>query len=193
MGVPVHEAILIEGLREGDVKIYDYLFHLYYSGMVVFVEKYIPDRAVAEDIVQEFFVKLWANRERLRIMNGLKAYFFTSLKNRCIDHLRHEATKGKAEKQLLEKLQEVNNEQNLLIESELLAQINAAIEKLPPVCREIFVLNRFDGLKPAEIAEIKGISIRTVETHIGKALKMLRKELSAYLPASLIAILLGSL
>jgi RNA polymerase sigma-70 factor (ECF subfamily) len=193
MGVPAHEAILIEGLREGDVKIYDYLFHLYYSGMVVFVERYIPDRAVAEDIVQEFFVKLWANRERLRIINGLKAYFFTSIKNRCIDHLRHQATKGKAEKQLLEKLYDVTDEQNLLIESELFAQISAAIEKLPPVCREIFTLNRFDGLKPAEIASLKDISIRTVETHIGKALKILRHELKGYLPVSLIAILFGNL
>jgi len=193
MGALNHESILIEGLKEGNVKIYDYIFHLYYSGLVVFVQKYIPDQDVAEDIVQEFFVKLWINRERVQIETTLKAYFFSSIKNRCIDYLRHEIIKGKVEKTLLEKVQSLTNEHDLLIESELRDQINAAIDKLPPVCREIFIMNRFEGLKPAEIADKKGISVRTVETHIGKALKILRKELSGYLPASLITIILGTI
>jgi len=189
----IHETILLDGLKQGNVKIFDYLFHYYYSGLVVFVQKYIPDNDIAEDIVQEFFVKLWVNRERLQITTSLKSYLFSSIKNRCIDYLRHEVIKGKAEKLLLEQLQEVINEQNLLIESELREMINAAIDKLPPVCREIFIMNRFDGMKPSEIAEKKGISVRTVETHIGKALKILRKELIGYLPASLLAILFGTI
>lgn len=193
MSASNHEAILIEGLKEGNVKIYDYIFHFYYSGLVVFVHKYINDQDVAEDIVQEFFVKLWINRERLQIETTLKSYFFSSIKNRCIDFLRHELIKGKVEKQLLEKVQNLTDEQNLLIESELRDHINAAIDKLPPVCKEIFIMNRFEGLKPAEIAEKKGLSVRTVETHIGKALKILKKELSVYLPASLVSILLGSI
>lgn len=193
MSASNHEAILIEGLKEGNVKIYDYIFHFYYSGLVVFVHKYINDQDVAEDIVQEFFVKLWINRERLQIETTLKAYFFSSIKNRCIDYLRHELIKGKVEKNLLEKVQSLTNEHDLLIESELRDQINAAIDKVPPVCREIFIMNRFEGLKPAEIADKKGISVRTVETHIGKALKILRKELSGYLPASLITIILGTI
>lgn len=190
MTTPVHETILIEGLREGNVKIYDYLFHYYYSGLVVFVQKYVPDKDVAEDIVQDFFVKLWINREQVQISSSLKAYFFSSVKNKCVDYLRHEVTKGMIEKKLLEQLQEMTNERNLLVESELREQINAAIGKLPPVCREVFIMNRFEGLKPAAIAERKGISVRTVETHIGKALKIMKKELVGYLPATLVAILL---
>jgi len=193
MGPSLHENILIEGLKEGNVKIYDYLFHYYYSGMVVFVQKYIPDNDLAEDIVQEFFVKLWIKHEQLQITTSLKAYLFSSIKNRCIDQLRHEVTRGKAEKKLLEKLQESGNEENLLVESELREKINASINKLPPVCREIFIMNRFEGLKPSEIAEKKGISVRTVETHIGKALKILRHELIGYLPTSLVAIIIGAL
>ncbi|MFA9390743.1 MAG: RNA polymerase sigma-70 factor [Prolixibacteraceae bacterium] len=193
MVVSNHDYILLEGLKEGNVKIYDYIFHFHYSGMVVFVQKYIPDQAVADDIVQDFFVKLWINREHLNIETSLKSYFFASLKNRCIDHLRHEVIKGKAEKNLLEKVENLNDERNLLIESELRDQINLAIDKLPPACKEIFIMNRFEGLKPAEIALKKGISVRTVETHIGKALKILKRELSLYLPASLVAILLGSI
>jgi len=193
MVTPLHETILIEGLKEGNVKIYDYLFHLYYSGLVVFVKKYIPDNNVAEDIVQDFFVKLWVNREKLTEIASIKAYFFSSVKNRCIDYLRHEIAKGKVEKQLLEKFSEATGVENLFIESELREQIFNAINKLPSVCREVFLMNRIEGLKPAEIAEKKGISIRTVETHIGKALKILRSELSGCLPATLVAIILGTL
>ena len=191
MTTPIHEAILLEGIKEGNVKIFDYLFHYYYSGLVVFVQKYIPDNDVAEDIIQDFFVKLWVNRDRITINTSIKAYFYSSIRNRCIDYLRHEATKGEVEKNLLVKLQETTDERNLLLESELRDKISSAINKLSPACQEIFMLNRFEGMKPSEIAVKKGISVRTVETHIYNALKILHKELDSYLPASLIAMLLG--
>ena len=188
-----HEVILIEGLKEGNVRIYDYLFQYYYSGLVVFAQKYIPEKVLAEDIVQEFFIKLWTNRANFHIETTLKSYFFTSIKNRCIDHIRHEIVKGKAKEHLLANAQLHANERDYLIESELMEQINLAIGKLPEVCREIFILNRFEGMKPSEIAKKRGISVRTVETHIGKALKILRKELSGYLPASIVMIILGTM
>lgn len=189
----VHEKVLLEGLKEGNEKIFDYIFHYYYSGLVVFAQKYIPDSDVAKDIVQALFVKLWTNREKLVINSSLKSYLFSSIKNRCIDYLRHEATKGKVEKKLIADLSEITDERNLFVESELREKINAAMEKLPPVCREVFYMNRFEGLKSAEIAEKKEISVRTVEAHIGKALKILRVELAGYLPSSLIALVLGTI
>jgi len=193
MTAPVHEKILLEGLKEGNEKIFDYIFHYYYSGLVVFVQKYVPDQDVAEDIVQALFVKLWISRAELSINSSLKSYLFSSVKNRCIDYIRHEETKGKVEKKLIERLSGITDERNLLVESELREKINSAMEKLPPVCREVFYMNRFEGLKPAEIAEKKDISVRTVETHIGKALKILRIELAGYLPSSLVAIVLSSM
>jgi len=193
MTAPVHEKILLEGLKEGNEKIFDYIFHYYYSGLVVFVQKYVPDQDVAEDIVQALFVKLWISRAELSINSSLKSYLFSSVKNRCIDYIRHEDTKGKVEKKLIERLSGITDERNLLVESELREKINSAMEKLPPVCREVFYMNRFEGLKPAEIAEKKDISVRTVETHIGKALKILRIELAGYLPSSLVAIVLSSM
>jgi len=95
MTAPVHEKILLEGLKEGNEKIFDYIFHYYYSGLVVFVQKYVPDQDVAEDIVQALFVKLWISRAELSINSSLKSYLFSSVKNRCIDYIRHEETKGK--------------------------------------------------------------------------------------------------
>jgi RNA polymerase sigma-70 factor, ECF subfamily len=186
-----HDQILIEGLNEGNEKIFDYLFHLYYSGLVVYAKKFISEQAAAEDIVQEIFVSLWINRKSFYISQSIKSYLFTAVKNRSIDYIRHKMVTSQVEKTLAEKMEISYSEDNLLIESELRSLIHAAIHKLPPVCQEIFIMNRFEGLKPAEIAEKKGISVRTVEGHIGKALRLMRVELEAYLPASLVTVLLN--
>jgi RNA polymerase sigma-70 factor, ECF subfamily len=186
-----HEKVLIEGLNEGNEKIFDYLFHLYYSGLVVYAGRMINSQSVAEDLVQDVFVKLWTNRRTLEINQSLKSYFFISVKNKCIDFIRHQKLVSKTEQELANQTETISNDHHFLIESELRAYLFSALEKLPEACREIFVQNRFEGLKPKEIAEKRGISVRTVETQIGKALKILRSELSAYLPVSLVAIILG--
>ncbi len=188
MEAPFHDEILLEGLKEGNVKIFDYLFHYYYSGLVVFSSRFVENAEVAEDIVQDFFFKLWINRRKLVIRQSLKSYFFSAIKNRSIDFLKREKN-GKKVKTEIAYIQESDNE-NLFVESELEELINNAIEKLPEKCKHIFLMNRFQGIKPAEIAEIEHISVRTVEGHIGKAIRLLRSELSPYLPASLILILL---
>lgn len=76
-----HEQILIEGLIEGNVKIYDYIFHYYYSGMVVFAMKYTKSRTLAEDLVQDIFFKIWTRRTQITISTSLKAYLFSALRN----------------------------------------------------------------------------------------------------------------
>ena len=96
----------------------------------------------------------------------------------------------KAKEMLLLDSEEGFNDRDHLAESDLRELINMAIGKLPDKCRKIFIMNRFKHMKPAEIAELEGVSVRTVEGHIGKAYKLLRKELKPYLPATLIALLL---
>ncbi len=82
----IHEKILVEGIKEHNEKVFDYLFHLYYSSLVVFCEKMVSDRDVAEDIVQGFFVSLWLNSNDIQINQSIKSYFFTSVRNRSFDH-----------------------------------------------------------------------------------------------------------
>lgn len=185
-----YDKILIEGLKEGNEKIFDYLFHLYYSGLYVYVKRYVDQSNVAEDIVQDFFVRLWDNRKQISINKSLKSYMFTSVRNSCFDYLRHCKVQQRNEDKLLERIKNLKEDNDFYIEKELREKIDEAINKLPPACREIFVMNRFDGMKPAEIAGIRNISVRTVETQIGKALRVLRNELSSYLPLSVIAVLL---
>lgn len=186
----VQEKVLLNGLIEGNTQIYDYLFHFYYSGLVAFAIRYVHEKDAAEDIVQDFFYKLWMNRENLRISKTIKVYFFTSIKNACLDHLRHEKVKDKARELILHQSQQEDlDESRLLVESELRDRINQAIDNLPDKCRQIFIMNRFEGLKASEIAEKENLSVRTIEGHIGKALKMLRTDLSPYLPAYMITLL----
>ena len=186
----LEDKILIQGLVEGNSKIFDYIFLHYYSVLVAYVIKQGIDNAAAEDIVQDFFIKLWINRNSLSITESLKNYFFISIKNKCYDYFRHEKVEEKAKEMLLLDSEEGFNDRDHLAESDLRELINMAIGKLPDKCRKIFIMNRFKHMKPAEIAELEGVSVRTVEGHIGKANKLLRKELKPYLPATLIALLL---
>lgn len=186
----LEDKILIQGLVEGNSKIFDYIFLHYYSVLVAYVIKQGIDNAAAEDIVQDFFIKLWINRNSLSITESLKNYFFISIKNKCYDYFRHEKVEEKAKVMLLLDSEECFNDRDHLAESDLRELINMAIGKLPDKCRKIFIMNRFKHMKPAEIAELEGVSVRTVEGHIGKAYKLLRKELKPYLPATLIALLL---
>lgn len=186
-----HEKILLEGLTEGNVKIYDYLFHYYYSGLVAFAMKYVLEKEIAEDIVQEFFYKLWMDKEKLSIHHTLKSYFFAAVKNRCLDFIRHKVVKDRVGEQIKrDRANDQVTDPNFLVESELREKIHEALEKLPEKCRQVFIMNRFEGLKQVEIAGKENISVRTVEGHIGKALKLLRVELKSYLPGYLITLLL---
>ena len=165
----LEDKILIQGLVEGNSKIFDYIFLHYYSVLVAYVIKQGIDNAAAEDIVQDFFIKLWINRNSLSITESLKNYFFISIKNKCYDYFRHEKVEEKAKEMLLLDSEEGFNDRDHLAESDLRELINMAIGKLPDKCRKIFIMNRFKHMKPAEIAELEGVSVRTVEGHIGKA------------------------
>jgi len=189
----LHEQILVDGLKEGDLKIFDYLFHYYYSGLVVFAFRYIENMQAAEDLVQDFFFQLWLNREKTVIRQSLKSYFFSAVKNKSLDFLKHQKIEQRTEAELKYLRSDSAEEQQFLVESELDEQVNKAIGKLPEKCRKIFMMNRFDGLKPDQIAAIENISVRTVEGHIGKAIRILLMELKPYFPDFMIMLLLGDL
>ncbi len=187
----LHERILLEGLKEGNVKIFDYLFHYYYSGLVVFSFNYVGDMNTAEDLVQDFFLHLWLNREKINIHQSIKGYFFSAVKNKSLDSLKHKKVGKRIVSELTHLHSDLTEDGDFLVESELDEQINAVLSKLPEKCRKIFVMNRFDGLKPAEIAKQENISIRTVEGHIGKAIAVLKSELKSCFPSFLVLLVIN--
>lgn len=136
----------------------------------------------AEETVQNMFVNLWQKREQLEI-SSVKAYCYRAVHNECLNKIKH----GKIKMSYADEyksLAPVKHDSAVkeLHAKELGVQIEEAIESLPEQCRAVFRLSRFENLKYTEIAEHLGISVKTVENHMGKALKILREKLRDYLP-----------
>jgi RNA polymerase sigma-70 factor (ECF subfamily) len=180
------EQFLINGLKQKDKDVFDLVFTFYYSGLCAYANRYVNNPEAAEDLVQDVFVSLWLSDCFLQVNTSLKSFFFTCVKNRALDYLRHESVKGKYAKRFKKDTEVIlPDEMWEFTEPELREIIHTAIQKLPPRTREIFILNRFDGVSNDQIAESLNISKRTVEVQISNALKVLRKELKDCLPVIL--------
>lgn len=171
-------VFVLERLKEGDRKLFSILFNYYYSGLVVYAAHFLHDPDMSEDVVQSVFIGLWENRRSIQ-SPSVRQYLVHSVKNRCIDLIRKEETRKKYTSRQLN--QDADYQGEFYAETELREIIRKSIDKLPPKCREIFVLSRFDNLKAKEIAIKLELSPRTVETQILKASKLLREELKDYL------------
>ena len=174
----IESRFFLEKLKEGNREAFTVLFDHYYTGLVIFADRYMHDLNLAEDIVQSAFIKFWENKNTLS-SSSVRYYLSSTVKNLCIDLIRKKGTEEKYLQRQPE--QKVRSGYDFLAESELERMVEESISNLPPRCREIFVLSRYDGLKSIEIAEKLQISQRTVETQISKALKVLRKDLKDYL------------
>lgn len=177
----IYEKDLIVRLKEGDQTAFELLFHFYYPGLVMYAAQYTADRMEAEEIVQDFFVRLWQKHPQLNLSDSLKNYLFLSIKNRCLNFLKHR----KIEEKYIRKMAELSSHHltynpDLYVASELQGKVKNAIDLLPEKCREIFIMSRVSGMKNEEIAKELNISKRTVETQISKALKVMRVELKDY-------------
>ncbi len=177
----IKEGTLIQRLINGDQTAFELLFRFYYPGLVTFASQIVLDYDSAEEIVEDFFVKVWTERRDINKSDTLKSYFFTCVKNRALNYLKKERISVKVRKELLGVIENDRLYQpDLFVESELQNQIKTAFEKLQPRTNEVFTLSRFKGFSNDEIAEQLKISKRTVETHISNALKILREEFKDY-------------
>lgn len=164
------------------------IFKANYKLLVYTSSRILGTKETAEDIVQECFYKFWKDREKIYITSSLKAYLFRSVTNASLNHL-------KLSKKLsdLDSLQtEPSEEQNDLSDEgggDLSAKVREAIESLPPKCKTIFILSRYEGLKYREIAETLNISVKTVENQMSIAFEKLRDKLKEY-AATIVAILI---
>lgn len=175
------EKVLLCRLQAGDYSAYSSVFSAYYRDLVIFASRYTKELSYAEEIVQDTFVLLWEERSNIKINTSLKSYLLKTVQNKCIDWFRHKKIVQAHQNYMLEKPpQFVLNTDSYLLYSELNERIENALKLLPDQISEAFRLNRQKGLKYAEIAEISGVSVRTVEVRIGKALHLLRRCLKDY-------------
>ncbi len=165
-----------------DKKAFEALFRGYFVKLCAFANKFTGDLDTSKEIVHDIFVSLWEKRDTIDPGKSLKSYLFASVHNRCLNYIRDNKKFDRGD-YLIEKID--NEYQDIpgegLDESELKKKIAKALDTLPGKCRQIFEMNRFEQLKYKEIAEKLDISVKTVETQMSKALKVLREQLKDYL------------
>ncbi|HEX2780287.1 MAG TPA: RNA polymerase sigma-70 factor [Gemmatimonadaceae bacterium] len=173
---------LLARIRQGDQGAFDTLFRAHYAALVRHVEGMLRRRDVAEEVVQDVMLELWRRRETLVVDDSLRAYLYRATRNRALNHLRHEAIVRRSEPELTPDPESRPRGDAELVLEELDAAIKRAVAELPDRCREVFELSRMRGLKYSEIASTLGISVKTVEAQMGKALRLLRASLAGWLP-----------
>jgi len=170
---------LLAALAEGDKKVFENLFHQYYTALCRFSLRHVGSQEVAEEMVQEVFLYIWDKRATLNITTSLKAYLYTAVRNQSINRVKSEQSKmmvhSAYSSDRLENQLSAENELDLPVLQKIVAQ---GIESLPNRCRAIFNLSRNAGMTYAEIAQELNISVKTVEAQMGIALKKLKVHLS---------------
>lgn len=181
------ELNILKGLKASDEKAFEFIFKSYFQSLYNYAQALLHSNYKAEEIISDLFVKLWENREQLHIEVSLKSYLYKTIYHSCIDIIRKEKVEDKYRAFFLDYHSEICNSGSdyplsKIIGNELENQIESIINKLPAQCREFFLLSRDEGLSHKEIALRKGVSVNTVNTQIGRALKKIKEELKDYLP-----------
>jgi RNA polymerase sigma-70 factor (ECF subfamily) len=176
------DAQLLARLRAGDERALEAVFRAHYATMCSVVKRIVFAPDVAEELVQDVFFKLWSKREQLAEIDALKTYLYRAARNTALNHLRRQKLEHAFEERELAKGEPVGNEgvSDSASTSEVERAVRVAIQRLPERCREIFQMSRDGGLTYGQIARELGISIKTVETQMGRALKSLRVSLAEY-------------
>jgi RNA polymerase sigma-70 factor (ECF subfamily) len=191
---------LFHSLAKGDEMAFEKLYKLYFPRLYSFSFKIIGDTGLAKDVVQNVFVKIWETHPAFNFANP-EAFIYQMVRNASLNYIRHlkvvDNLKSEIKNQFLGEelyyIDMVGNEPYILIEKELNDKILAVMNSLPDKCLNVFRLSRLDGLKNREIAEQLGISIKSVEKHISKALQIYKDNFATYLPLHIILLVLGGL
>lgn len=178
------ELALVRRVCAGDEAAFERIFRGYYTRLVSFACTNLGSQALAEEMVQEVFLQLWARREQWVVERSLAAYLFRAVRNRISNARRtlRLETSYRADRARHIEIETSPPSDGRLREAEIGAALAHALAVLPERPRQVFLLSRRQGLSYGEIAEVLGISVKTVEMHMGRALAQLRISLSEWRP-----------
>lgn len=177
-------------MEKQDIKHFELLFRQLQPRLFAFCCKYVEDKELARDLVQECFISLWENYES--VQSSYESYLFTAVRNRCLSYFRSQKVHAGYEELVALRIKEYEIHPEMpeplmdIYIKEIDTLLKNSIDKLPPKCRSIFMMSRYEDMKNTEIAEALGISVRTVEAQIYSALKVLKTQFRDYLPTILI-------
>jgi RNA polymerase sigma-70 factor, ECF subfamily len=174
---------ILQAIRQGNERVFETFFRKHYQPLCNYACGILKDMDDSEEIVQSIFMKLWEQRQEIDITISLKSYLYRAVHNTCLNRIKHLKVQDEY-RQHVGYFLENNHESatDTLYKNELEKRIADAIELLPKQCQIIFKMSRFEELKYQEIADKMGLSVKTIENQIGKALKIMRTELADYLP-----------
>ena len=179
---------IIKQLKKEDRKAFKEVFDHFFNPLSAFGYRYIHDKPAVEDLVQDTFITLWEKRKDFDHLIALKSFLYTSVRNKCLNHLKHQAVEKKHESSLVYELESDQYFTDHVIEEEVFNQLFAEIRLLPEAAQEIMVL-AMNGLKNQEIADELKISINTVKTQKKIAYSKIKEKMGHKLVAIMFTLL----
>lgn len=171
---------LFQKLKQGDQTAFRAIYDQYYRYLVVTAHNVLGDRDAARDLAQDVFVELWKKREAIQIKTGLKPYLRRAVVNKTLNYIKARRINFDAPENLPEMTSTLDHADETLEASEMEKIIHSAIANLPERCRMVFTLCRLEKMSHREISERLGISTKTVEAQMTRALSMLRKAIAPF-------------
>src|SRR5665213_1206043 len=169
------EKELFTQVKNGEVKAFESIFKSLYRPLCNYACSLLNDIDESEEAVQQVFLNIWEKRSQIEINASVSSYLYRSVKNECLNKIKHIKVKRMYKTEMEHEGEPSSDSSNeSLVSKELEAEFHSAIMDLPEQCRLIFVMSRTDGKKYQEIADDLGLSIKTVENQVGKALRVLR-------------------
>jgi RNA polymerase sigma-70 factor (ECF subfamily) len=170
-------------LTRRDKAAFEQVFKTHYKNLYAYAFTMLKDESDAEEMVQQVFFKLWERSEHLSFSGSIAAYLYKAVHNESLNFLKHQKVKETHRLHVAYSMKNKSEQpQGKIIGRELEQKFRQALNELPEQCRTVFQLSRFEDMKYKEIAGKLDISVKTVENHMGKALKFLRTKLVDFLP-----------
>ena len=169
--------ILTENLRIGDEKAYMFLLDRFHRQLHAYALTLTHDSAMAQDIVQNVFLKTWKSRKKLNPNFSIRSFLYKSVYNEFINTYQKNKAMMLIHQKYVESTHEVVENTDDSAISKMIAIVNKEIQKLPPKCQKVFILSKKEGLTNNEISEHLDISVKTVEAQITKAFGILKRKL----------------
>lgn len=179
------EQDIIKKFVAGDLTTFEMVFRDYYTPLVRYGNTLLRDHDETEDVVQQVFVSMWEKHAQLAIHTSVRAVLYKAVHNACLNRLKHRKVRAEYAADVKHSQEEAMQDQQLQAK-ELETKIQEAVAKMPEQCARIFSMSRFEQLRYQEIADQLGLSVKTVENQMGKALKIVREHLRDYLPLFLL-------
>ncbi|HEY5967750.1 MAG TPA: RNA polymerase sigma-70 factor [Chitinophagaceae bacterium] len=169
-------------LAQRDEAAFEQMFKTHFKRLHAYAFTILRDEIQAEEMVQQVFFKLWERNENLSLTGSVSSYLYRAVHNESLNYIKHQKVRSNHQLNVAYRMKnEVEHPAKKIMAGELEKKIHSALNELPEQCRTIFQMSRFDELKYREIADKLGISVKTVESQMSKALRLLRVKLVDFL------------